>query len=93
MRRIGQALALGGVLILFSPGWLPLDPAAARGIAGAMFLVGLTVAVAGAILGSLPADARMDPLPGTPEACAPRLHDLQSEFGRLSDWISGRGLM
>lgn len=59
MRRIGQGLAIAGVFLFFSPGWLPFDTSVARGVAGAMFLVGLTVAVMGAILGSLPENARI----------------------------------
>jgi hypothetical protein len=72
MRRAGQLLTILGILLLFSPEWLPMDAWAARGIAVAAFLVGLTVTVLGSILGNLPADARMDALDErVPAPCAP----------------------
>jgi hypothetical protein len=75
MRRLGQSLAIAGVVLLVSPEWVPLEvsPWAIRGAAAALFLSGLTVAVLGAILAGLPREAVLDALPdeAIPEPCRP----------------------
>jgi hypothetical protein len=78
MRRLGQALAIAGILLLFSPEWVPFDPLVVRGAALALFLGGLTLAVLASILANLPAAARMDPLAddALPIPCEPLVEDL-----------------
>jgi hypothetical protein len=86
MRRLGQAVAIVGVFLLFSPHWVPLDPWVARGGAVALFVVGLTLAVLGSVLNSLPENARMDPLheEDTPPACVPLVERIEAlGFARL----------
>jgi hypothetical protein len=86
MRRVGQALAIVGVLLLFSPDWVPLDPWFVRALAATALVAGLTVSVFGAILGSLPEDARMDPLDDTsiPPPCMPLVEAIEAlGFARL----------
>jgi hypothetical protein len=86
MRRLGQSLAIAGVLLLFNPEWVPLDPGIVRAAAAALLLVGLTVAVLGAVLGSLPENARMDSLPDEhiPAPCLPLVARIEAlGFARL----------
>lgn len=86
MRRLGQSLAIAGAFLLFSPEWVPLDPWLVRGAAAALFLVGLTAAVMGAVLGSLPEAARMSPLEddAIPVPCVPLVERIESlGFTRL----------
>lgn len=86
MRNLGQALAIASVLLFFSPGWVPLDPLVVRVAAAALFVVGLTIAVLGAVTSNLPEDARMDPLPDeeVPDPCLPLVERIEAlGFARL----------
>lgn len=86
MRHVGQALAILGILLLFSPRWVPLDPLAVRGIALAMLAIGLTVSVLGAVLGNLPEHVRMDAMPDddVPAPCTMLVEEIeQLGFARL----------
>jgi hypothetical protein len=86
MRRLGQALAIAGVLLLFSPDWVPLDPAPVRIAAAGLFLVGLTMAVLGAVLGNLPEAARMHAVGDEriPAVCLPLVRRIEAlGFARL----------
>jgi hypothetical protein len=80
MRRLGQALAIAAIFLLFSPEWLPLDPWIVRAAAAAALLVGLTVSVLGAVLGSLPENARMDALDDEciPAPCVPLVEAIEA---------------
>ncbi len=86
MRRIGQALAIASIFLVFSPEWVPLDPWLVRGGAVTFFLVGLTIAVLGAILASLPENARMDAIEddAVPAPCLALVQDIEAlGFSRL----------
>jgi hypothetical protein len=87
MRRFGQGLAIVSIFLFFSPGWLPFEEGTARAVVSALFLVGLTVAVMGAVLGSLPEKAKITTIGhGIPAVCQPlvrRIEDLG--FERLGD--------
>ena len=63
MRRLGQSLAIAGAILFYSPEWIPLDAGLVRALAAALFLGALTMAVRGAVLGSLRENTRMTALP------------------------------
>ncbi len=86
MRRLGQSLAVLSILLAFSPDWVPLDPWLVRGGAATFFLVGLTIAVLGAVLASLPQHTRMDAIEddAVPSPCLALVHGIEAlGFGRL----------
>ncbi len=85
MRRIGQSLAIAGALLSFSPDWLPFETGTGRVIALGLFFVGLTVAVMGAVLGSLPENARKTAIGnGIPAVCQPLVRRIEGlGFARL----------
>jgi hypothetical protein len=86
MRRLGQSLAILSVLLVFSPDWVPLDPWLVRAGAATFFVVGLTIAVLGAVLASLPGNARMEALEddAVPAPCLDLVGRIEAlGFGRL----------
>jgi hypothetical protein len=84
MRRLGQAVAILAVFLLFSPDWVPLDPAIVRVVAGGLLAAGLTAAVLGSVLGSLPSNAVMDEIADVPPVCGPLVEEIESlGFTRL----------
>jgi hypothetical protein len=88
MRNFGQTLAIAGILLLWSPGWLPFDvsPWAVRAAALGVLLCGLVIAVLGSVLDNLPERARMEPLPddAIPGHCLPLVEQVEAlGFRRL----------
>ncbi|MCK6458392.1 MAG: hypothetical protein L6Q95_00685 [Planctomycetes bacterium] len=86
MRRLGQAVAILAVFLLFSPDWVPLDPAIVRVVAGGLLAAGLTAAVLGSVLGSLPSKAVMDEVAdeSIPAPCVPLMEEIEAlGFARL----------
>jgi hypothetical protein len=85
MRRFGQALAIVSVFLFFSPDWVPLEAGMARVVVAVLFSVGLTVAVMGAVLGSLPENAKITSIGhGIPAVLQPLVRRIEGlGFERL----------